>query len=261
MGGLFGFLRSFGKEKLSQTGELLTQAIVSWDPETASEAEIQEMIRELDKITVEAGKAKAMFEKEKAESEAAIKNYDRHLAAAELLQKQYEEAQSAGDQNKAAELEQSLNKLLQKLEELQPEVEREKSEAEEARAYYEEIKQLAELTAHKVKTARAQLERAQRDMKMAEIERKRAADRALRSEQLAGLKKQSSSLGVALAAMNKKAEEARAAASASDMKAKLLSPERENQDKYIEGALKEASGEKPQADLSIAERLAALKRK
>ncbi len=261
MGGLFGFLRSFGKEKLSQTGELLTQAIVSWDPETASEAEIQEMIRELDKITVEAGKAKAMFEKEKAESEAAIKNYDRHLAAAELLQKQYEEAQSAGDQTKAAELEQSLNKLLQKLEELQPEVEREKREAEEAQAYYEEIKQLAELTAQKVKTARAQLERAQRDMKMAEIERKRAADRALRSEQLAGLKKQSSSLGVALAAMNKKAEEARAAASASDMKAKLLTPEKESQDKYIEDALKEASGEKPQANLSIAERLAALKRK
>jgi len=261
MAGLFGFLRSFGKEKLSQTGELLTQAIVSWDPETASEAEIQEMIRELDKITVEAGKAKTMFEKEKAESEAAVKNYDRHLAAAELLQKQYEEAQSAGDQARAAELEQSLNKLLQKLEELQPEVEREKTEAEEARAYYEEIKQLAELTAQKVKTARAQLERAQRDMKMAEIERKRAAERALRSEQLAGLKKQSSSLGVALAAMNKKAEEARASASASDMKAKLLTPEKDSQDQHIEEALREVSGEKPRENLSIADRLAALKRK
>jgi len=261
MGGLFGFLRSFGNEKLSQTGELLTQAIVSWDPETASEAEIQEMIRELDKVTVEAGKAKAAFENERTESEAAIKNYDRHLAAAELLQKQYEEAQSSGDQTKAAELEKSLNKLLQKLEELQPEVEREKTEAQEAEVYYAEIKELAELTAQKVKTARTQLERAQRDMKMAEIERKRAAERALRSEQLAGLKKQSSSLGVALAAMNKKADDARAAASASDMKAKLLTPEKGSQDHHIEEALKAVSGEKSAANLSIAERLEALKRK
>ena len=98
-------------------------------------------------------------------------------------------------------------------------------------------------------------------MKMAELERKRAAERASRSEQLAGLKKQSSSLGVALAAMNKKAEEARAAASASDMKAKLLTPEKGSQDQHIEEALKVVSGQKPTSNLSIAERLAALKRK
>ena len=35
MAGMFGFLRSFGNEKLGQVGETITQKIVSWDPETA----------------------------------------------------------------------------------------------------------------------------------------------------------------------------------------------------------------------------------
>ncbi len=65
MGGMFGFLRSFGIEKLGKVGEGITQKIVAWDPETASQAEIEEMIRELDKITTEAGKARAEYDREK----------------------------------------------------------------------------------------------------------------------------------------------------------------------------------------------------
>ncbi len=33
MGGIFGFLRSFGKNKVGQIGESITQKIVAWDPE------------------------------------------------------------------------------------------------------------------------------------------------------------------------------------------------------------------------------------
>jgi DNA repair exonuclease SbcCD ATPase subunit len=260
MGGIFGFIRSFGKEKLSQAGESMTQMIVSWDPETASEAEIQEMIRELDNITVEAGKAKASYEKEKAEADAAAKNYNRFMAAAELLHKQYETAQSSGDQAKATELEASLTKLLKDLEDLQPEMERESQEAEEARTYYEEIRELAGITAQKVKSARAQLDKAQREMKRAEIERQRAQARSEKSEQMAGLRKQSSSLGVALAAMNKQAEQARASATAADMKAKLLSVQTEKQDQNIQQALQEVSGEPVTQTKSIADRIAALKK-
>jgi DNA repair exonuclease SbcCD ATPase subunit len=261
MAGVFGFLRSFGKEKLGQVGETLTQKIVSWDPETASQAEIEEMIKELDKITTEAGKAKAAYEKEKAESEAAHKNYDRYLAAAELINKQSETAQASGDQSKSQELKVSLEKLLQDLEKLQPEVERETREADEALTYYDEVKELAKVTAEKVKSAKTTLEQAKRDMQRAEVERQRSQARAEKAENLAGLKKQSSSLGVALAAMNKQAEDARASASASDIKAKLLSPEQEKQDENIKAALKEVSGESPAQTASISDRLAALKKK
>ena len=63
MGGMFGFLRSFGFEKLGKVGDSITQKIVAWDPETASQAEIEEMIRDLDKITTEAGKARAEYDR------------------------------------------------------------------------------------------------------------------------------------------------------------------------------------------------------
>jgi len=261
MGGIFGFLSSFGKEKFGQIGQTITQKIVAWDPETASQAEIEEMIKELDKITIEAGKSKTEYEREKAEADAAQKNYDKFMAAAELLNKRLEEANASGNASQAAQLEASLNKLLNELEELRPEVERELAEAQEAVVYYEEVKNLAELTANKVKNARAMLDKAKRDMKRAELEKQRSAARAEKAEKVAGLRSESSSLGVALAAMNKQAEDARAMAASSDMKAKLLTTERDSADEHIKAALDEVAGVQQTKNLSFADRLASLKKK
>ncbi|HMK36671.1 MAG TPA: hypothetical protein VK463_16475 [Desulfomonilaceae bacterium] len=260
MAGIFRFLRSFGKEKLNNVGQSITQKIVAWDPETASQAEIEDMIRELDKITIEAGKAKADYDREQAEADAANKNYDKYVAAAELLNKQLQEAQTGGDQAKASGISASLDKLLHELEQMQPEVDREVREAGEAKAYYEEIRSLAEVTAQKVRTARTQLEQAQRDMRRAEIERQRAESRSEKAEYTAGLRKETSSLGVALEAMNRQAEQARAAAAASDMKSKLLGPEPPARDQHIEEALKTVSAEQSAAPSSFADRLAALRK-
>jgi hypothetical protein len=261
MGGMFGFLRSFGVEKLGQVGDTITQKIVAWDPETASQAEIEEMIKELDRITAEAGKAQALYNREQTEADAAKKNFDRYMSAAELLHKQLDEAQQSANETRAAEIGKSLEKLLNDLEEMRPEVEREAVEAEEAKAYLDEVKQLAELTASKVKNARAMLDKSKMDMKRAELEQERARTRAERAEHVAGLRKESSSLGVALAAMNKQAEEARAKASASDMKAKLLSPDTPSKDDAIEAALKAVSGQTEPEKTNFADRLAALRKK
>ncbi|MGC8602489.1 MAG: hypothetical protein ACP5VS_02230 [Desulfomonilaceae bacterium] len=260
MGGIFGFLRSFGVARLGKVGESITQKIVSWDPETASQAEIEEMIRELDKITTEAGKARADYERERAEAEAAQKNYDKFLSAAELLNKQLENAQASGDQSKAQELSISLNRLLGELEPMKPDVEKEFQQSEEAKAYYEELKELAEVTADKVKKAKEMLEKGRRDMQRAEVERQRAQAKAEKAQKMAGLKNDTSSLGVALAAMNRQADEARAAAAGSEMKAKLLSTERETHDDNIKAALAEVSGSPETKDLSLSERLANLKK-
>lgn len=259
--GIFSFLSSFGKEKLGQVGEGIVQKIVAWDPQTASQAEIEEMIKELDKITLEAGKAKATFDKEQAEAQTVQKNYDKYLAAAELINGQHEEAAKGPDQAKAQDLGKSLDKLLADLEKMRPEVEREAQEAEEARQYYEELKQLAEVTAEKVKTARSQLEQAQREMRRAEIDQQRAQARAEKAERLAGLKSQTSNLGVALSAMNKQAEEARAKASASEMKAKLLTPPEKKEDENVQAALKLVSGEVEPEPSNFSDRLAALRKK
>jgi chromosome segregation ATPase len=261
MAGIFGFLKSFGKEKFNNVGQSITQRIVAWDPETATQAEIEEMIKELDKVTREAGKAKADYDREQAEADAARKNYDKYVAAAEMLNKQLEEAQTTGNPSRANDISASMEKLLGELEQMHPEVERETREAEEARAYYNEVMQLAEVTAQKVRAARAQLDQAKRDMRRAEIEQQRAQAKAEKAESLAGLRKETSSLGVALEAMNKQAEQARASAAAADMKSKLLGPEPPAKDQHIEEALKAVSGESPGSTASFADRLAALRKK
>lgn len=48
---------------------------------------------------------------------------------------------------------------------------------------------MAELTAEKVKTAKAHLEQASRDMRRAELDQQRAQARSEKAENLAGLKK------------------------------------------------------------------------
>jgi len=261
MAGLFGFLTTFGKKQIGNVGESITRSIVAWDPETATEAEIESMIQELDKITREAGKAHTQFDKEQKEADAAKKNYDRHLAAAQMLESQLQEAQTSGDSSKASQLETSVGKLVDDLEKLKPEMDREVQEAAEAKEFYNELMEVAKITAEKVKKAREMLDRAKRDMQRAKMEEVRANAKASRAEKLAGLRKDASDLGVALSSMNQAAEEARAKAAASDMKAKLLSPEHDKEDANIEAALKAVAGDTPlKLQPSVSDRLAALKR-
>ena len=261
MAGLFGFLAAFSKKQVQGVGDSLTRAIVAWDPETATDAEIEEMIAELDKITVEAGKAKADFEREQKEADAVRQNYDRYISAADMLEGQMKTAQTSGDLVKASDIQSSLDKLLDDLEQLKPELEREKQEAAEAKEFYDELIGLAKTSADKVKQARNTLQNARRDMQRAEIQKQRAADKAAKAEKLAGLRKDTGGMGVALASMNKQAEEAKAKAVASELKAKLLAPSEVNKDPNIEAALKAAGGSALTLGSSVSDRLAALKRK
>ena len=251
MAGIFGFMKSFGKEKAKGVGQSFMQRLVAWDPETASQAEIEQMIAELDKLTVEAGKARAMFDKEQKEADAANANYQKYVAAAELLNSQVE----AG----ATDKQESLEALLAKLEELSPEVDRENAEAQEAKEYYEELKEMAELAATKLRSAKSELAKAQRDMQSAERQQARAEQKAERAAQLAGLRKDTSSMGVALASMTKQAEEAKAKAAAADMKSALLGDINKKDDQNIADALAAVSGASTPT-MSASDRLKALKK-
>jgi chromosome segregation ATPase len=260
MGTIFGFMKSLGKQKLGDAGRSLTEAIVSWDPEAASQAEIETMIEDLDKITQEAAKARQTFQKDKQQADAARANYDRHLQAAEILNQKVEAAKTAGNEADVQGLNASMDKLLKQLETLRPEVEREAQDAEEAKSVMEELEEFARMAAEKLKTARSQLEAGKRDMQRAELEKKRAQERAEQAERLSGLREETSNLGVALSAMNRQAEKSRAESAAAGMKATLLSPEKSSEDKNIDEALKAVSGEKTEPQESFADRLAALKK-
>lgn len=260
MAGVMGFFKAFTKGQVRNVGDAIMEKIVSFDPETASEAQIEAMIEDLDKVTVEAGKAKNDWERDKKTAEAAQANYDRQMKAADILNTQLSEAQGSGDTAKADGLEKSLSKLISDLESLKPEVDSAAQEARESEDFYNQLKQMAEAMADKLKHAREDLGKAKRDMERAAIEKKRADERAAQAEKLAGLKSTASDTGgVAVAAMNRQAEAMRAQAEASKMKADLLSKDEASEDANIKAALKAAEGgAAPSASLS--DRLAALKK-
>jgi chromosome segregation ATPase len=251
------FLARFGEAKLGQIGRGLIQAIVKFDPETASEAQIAEFESELTGLTQQVAKLRSEYSKEKAEWDSVQKKYDQYLLAAERLQKKLDTASDA----ERSQIETSLNTLVTTLENLAPEVEREKQEAQDAGAFLKEFEEAAQAAATKVTTAKQRLDKARREMQSAELAEQKSAQRAEQAAALAGLRKSKDSMGTALDAMEQVAHERRQKAEAHSIKADLLTkamPKTVESDPLIAEALGQAAGDtKPQA--SISERLAALK--
>ena len=252
--GFFSFVTSFGKKKSEKMGQTIVQTLSSWDPETASQAELEQMEKRLNALVQEVAQARLVYKKEQDEADAIDALYHQRLKAAEILQARQEEA--PGDEK----IEKALSELVDLLEEMQPEIERESQEAAEAKAFMEELEEVASISAEKLKTAKKSLEKAVQEMKRAQVRQEKANDSAERAAKLAGLRQESDQLGSALSAMRKNADEANAKADAAQMKARLLSPtEKESESELIKEAMKEAGGASaPSA--SISNRLAALKK-
>jgi len=253
----FGFVKNFGKQKVTQTGQSLVQMLAGWDPDTASAAEIEQMEERLDKLTTQVAQARQSFQKEQEEADAIEKLYDQRMKAAELLQSKLEQA--TGPQ--AAELETALAELVDMLESMQPDIEREMEEAKEAEAFMKELEEVATLSAAKLKTARKTLEEAKRDMARARVREERARDRSEQAAQVAGLRRETDQMGSALSAMRREADSAEARAEALNLKSRLLAPTKEEKSStLVQEALNQAGGGAPKP-ANIKDRLAGLKRR
>ncbi|WP_419897559.1 hypothetical protein [Roseomonas sp. USHLN139] len=255
---MLAFIRNLVGVKTDQAVNSAVEAIVRWDPKSATEAELRTMEQHLDQLGLQVAEARQIFDKERREAEAIEKLSQQRLAAAEQLQNR---AAAEADPARKAELERSLGTLVGMLEEMAPELEREKRDAVEAEEFLATLTETYNQAGAKLKTARAELTRAQRDMTRAEQQREAADRRAEAARQAAGLTGATSGLSVALKAMQDTAARNLAEAEAANSKAKLLAPTRpEQDDPNIAAALQAASGGGGPA-LSVADRLAALRDK
>ena len=83
---MFGrFLKNYGKTKIMDGVQGLNDAIVSWDPEGATEAAIAEMEENFDEINKQYSQAKSVWEKEDREAREIVAVRDQRMAAAEAL--------------------------------------------------------------------------------------------------------------------------------------------------------------------------------
>jgi hypothetical protein len=252
------FFSSLAGQYFEKGMSKLLEGLVKLDPETATEAQIDALLKDFDDMSLKVAEAQRDFEKEQKEADAISNLFNQRLKAAEVLQGRLG---TAAPEAKAS-LETSLGKLLDQIEEMKPDVDREKAEAEDAGALYQDMKKTLEDFAERLKTTRKQIEAARRQMKSADMQKERAKMKEANSLAAAGLKKQGDQLNVVLGAMNDIAEKDRVQAKAAEERARLLTPtDIEKEDVNIASAMAEATGETAKKGLSIEERLAALKTK
>ena len=250
------FMKNLLGVKMDKAAAAGIEALVRWDPKSASEAELRTMEQRLDDLGREVAMARQSYDKEQREADTIQALSQQRMAAAEQLQRQVD---AENDPARKATLEKSLETLVSMLEQMTPEVEREKSEAVDAKDYLVMLEQTYAEAGGKLKTARSELERAQRDMARASQQREQADRQAEAARRAAGLASTTSSLTVALKAMQDAAQKDLVSADAQMSKAKLLRPTRpEQDDPNIAAALAVAAGKAP-APQSLSERLAALK--
>lgn len=256
---MFSFIKNLVGVKTDQAVQGAVEALVRWDPKSATEAELRTMEQNLDDLGRQVAEARAAYTKEKKEADAIKALSSQRMAAAEQLQKQYD---GATDPGKKAALEKSLVTLVNMLEEMAPDIDREVQDEVDAHEFLSMLEKTYADAGAKLKDAKSALERAQRDMGRAEQQREIAERQANAARQAAGLASATSGLNVALKAMQDAAQKDLVNAEAAKAKAKLLAPSKpEEEDPNIKAALAAASGNTAVASSSLSDRLAALRAK
>jgi chromosome segregation ATPase len=250
------FVKNMFGVKMDQAVEAGIEALVRWDPKSASEAELRTMEQHLDELGREVALARQSFDRERKEADGIQLLSDQRMAAAEQLQRQ---TAAETDPTRKAALEKSLSTLVTMLEQMAPDVAREKQDAVDAKEFMDMLTSTYAEAGGKLKSARSELERAQRDMGRAAQQREQAERQAEAARRSAGLASTTSSLTVALKAMQDNAARNLASADAAMSKARLLRPTKpEQDDPNIAAAMAAAQGQ-PTAPRNLDERLAALR--
>ena len=253
---MFTFMRNFLGVKTDHAVQAGVEALVRWDPQGATEAELRTMEQHLDELGLQVAQARAAYDRERQEA-VTIKGllHQRMTAAEQLEQQRTTEVNAA----RKAALEKSQATLLDMIEQMTPDVEREQKDETDAQEFLATLEKTYADAGAKLKAARSQLEHAQRDMGRAAQRREMAERQAEAARQAAGLSQTTSSLNTALKAMQDAAAKDLMAAEAAGAKARLLQPTRpEQDDPNIAAALAAASGTTPPPQ-SLSERLAVLK--
>lgn len=258
--GIFGIKKSFGVNyaavKVGNVFSNLKNTIDSWDPEGSSEAEILGIDQQLSELTLEAGQVEQKVAKEKADVVRVRSDYNRRLGGLSVLQQRLD---TTTEGPVKAEIEAVMEEELTNLSELEAQLAVEEQEETEAVAELAQISDLCKIVAEKLKTARKTVNQGKAAAEKAERREQLAAEKEARAKKIAGITQDMGAVTGALSAYAKKADQANARASALEMKASLLTPKAASN--LMEEAMKAADDGGTAPKMSIADRMAALKKK
>jgi len=136
---MFSFVRNLVGVKTDQAVNSAVAALVRWDPQSATEAELRTMEQHLDELGRRVAEARIGFDREQREADAITQLSRQRMTAAEQL---HQRAQAEADPGRKAEVERSLATLLGMLEQMTPDIEREKQDVSDAGDFLRSLEHL-----------------------------------------------------------------------------------------------------------------------
>ena len=203
-----GYFFDIGRKLFKDVRNGMKEVVTEWDPELATEVEIQQMEKEFDKINAEVTRAKREMEREITEYRDKRYYYDQVLASAKLLQDQ-------GHTQKAII-------QMDKAEAMMPEVEKEKIEADEATEYFVTLQKELNEFARKITVSKQTIESKRRQAELAKLKAQSANRKVENAKILAGLKERTSGMSTLVQIYDKQREEAEHAADSAKRKAEMF---------------------------------------
>lgn len=249
----FKFFSKMAKQSVKQAGASLTQAIVSFDPESASEAQIEIMNDKFKELALKVAKARQDYEKEKNEADDARESFDKKKRTALILQEDIKTLEGEEKQK----TEEAFERIVEDLEEFKPEMEREIKEADDAKAWLDDLEKDLKAFSNKLKQARKKIEQAAKTMERAQRTKEKALDRAKQAEERAGISNTINAFDDVLGVMEKNAKKAELEAVAANKRSDLLHTPKLEENDVIAQAMKRAEG-KNTTEKSLSDRFNSL---
>ncbi len=243
-----GYFFDVGKKLFQNARNGMKEVVAQWDPEFATDLEIEQMEKEFDKINAEVTRAKREMEREVREYREIRFTYDQILASAKLLQEQ-------GKTDKAMI-------QVERAEAMVPDMEKEKAEADEATEYFVEMQKELNEFARKIAEGKQMIEKKRCQAEMAKLKAVREDRKVENAKVLAGLKERTSGMASLAQIYDKQRDQAEQRADANKRKAEIFtsvapSPAKE-EDPEIAAAMAAAKGTPSVSSETFEEKMARL---
>jgi hypothetical protein len=249
------FLGSLAAVKANGFVNGLVKLAVQFDPEGATDAQILTMEGKLDEFGTKVSELETQLTKETGEYEAAKKEFDETVTAAGIIQMELADPNCPD----RTEKEGALNELITLAETQKPEVAAEKADVDDVQGLITELRNAHLELGKKIRQARDNMGRAQRNIERNTIAANRAEQRAEATVETAGIRKSTQTLDIALNAMNQIATQEQERRRAAELKIESLKAAEPTSNSHVAAALAQAKGKTPTSTLSASDRLAALK--
>jgi len=249
------FLGFYSKEKVNSVARDVTSAIVSIDPDGASEAQLNMMLEKLSEVSRNVAKYRRAYEKDLSETENWKIKLENTISAIEVL----EQDLAISSDFQANKIGDAIDSLLDEVEHIETEISREESEDIQAKDILETYEKAEKTLAEKIKTARNNLKKMAQQLEHAKARKDMAEERLKVEKETQGLGNSLDSLTIANDYMEKELNKLQDEEKALKSQTELLQDKENPHENLIADALARANSQSKTSSRS--DRLARLRQK